>query len=573
MRNLFKSKKMHSFLLTMIMVISLFLFSASSCDDKEGERKILKIIYKPYSTSRPSLVDKTYGEIIEEGLLDMSSDVLSYLVGFYGIGEVDVKKDAESTQKISPDNSGVNYQSLLAISGSLSNTDKEKYSLEFSKLTNVYFSSTNKILALTNDSNLNVNNVVTYDTENSKYVAKVNLKKVSGTGGSFSSDSDLTNNCAYKYENGEKITYIFIGGYIGSSSSVNSFSSALNASKYVADFFKTNFNNIQKALPALTESSFKENLTNLPFASWAYSLTETEAKSCSSAQDYLEKYVQKFNLNFAVEIANTILTRYDDWELNEELSSLYSSASTVSASKSSKENFIKECCKYIDHLGFLDEEKVLLTSFIKETFIGSTITNSNPKYEENCATIFENVSNVHVMNPILEYKTFVGSSVDEVEIDGYLQSIVIMTEKEFTFDTFSFEVINKIDEEETVFYKNSIRYCNDGKVEEYPIKDIDYSEITYIDCPQTEDKEGSKNIVLKISSCADNLPFDLLGAQNTIKKDISDYFSHTKNSSNSKVKESSAWCFSDASASYIEIVFAVDNIFNQNEVNLYSIFL
>ena len=144
-----------------------------------------------------------------------------------------------------------------------------------------------------------------------------------------------------------------------------------------------------------------------------------------------------------------------------------------------------------------------------------------------------------------------------------------MTEKEFTFDSILIELTNKVNKEETVYYKNTIRYSNEGVIKDYPIKDIDFSTTANIDCPK-DDVDESKTIKMKISSCTDNIPSSIIGEENSIKKNIASYFTSTKYSSNNTVKEGCAWCFNDTSASYVEIVFAVDNILNQNEVDIFT---
>ena len=130
MRNLFKSKKFNSFLLTMIMCLSLFLFSACGNtpggNGASGANVIYKLIYRPYSTVIPKGSDKSYGKIIEENVLEVSSDVLSRIVGAYGIGEIEVK-DGDSTKTVMPKTDGVEYEDLLGLTSTVSETDKIAY--------------------------------------------------------------------------------------------------------------------------------------------------------------------------------------------------------------------------------------------------------------------------------------------------------------------------------------------------------------------------------------------------------------------------------------------------------------
>ena len=142
MKNLFKSKKFNSFLLTMIMSISLFLFSA--CGNTGGENDtfstIYKLVYRPYATTIPSGSSKSYGEIIEDNVLELSGDILTRIVAEYGIGEISL----ENGDLVSPKTDGVDYEELLGLGTTLSDIEKIAYAQDFSKITNVYYTSENK---------------------------------------------------------------------------------------------------------------------------------------------------------------------------------------------------------------------------------------------------------------------------------------------------------------------------------------------------------------------------------------------------------------------------------------------
>lgn len=570
MKNLFKSKKINSFLLTMIMIISLFFFNACDESDMGGDNIILKVFYRPYASSRVSLFGDTYAETIEKDLLEVSGDVLSRIVGEYGIGEVSVK-DGESTKIVSPDAGETNYQALLAVS-SLTEAQNKAIAGDFSSITNIYFSFSSSIMIL---SNFSVNstiasNMVTYDDVNTQYVANTSLTKISGSGGAVSSSDALETNCVYKYSNGNSISYIFLGGYIGSNSNENSFTSALNINKYLAKLFGSNYNKIQHSfVGSITASQEGIDVSDGLFAAWTYSLTSAEYNSCNGdANAFKEKYLEKYQFSFAVELAKTILTRYEGLTLTEELTTLYTSASSVSASNSDKETFIEKCCEYIDHYGLLPEENELLKNYILNTLIGSTITSSNPNYAENCASVLEESRTNYTANPILEYRTYEGLK-EEPKVDGYIQSFVIMTTDEYDFSNFA-AVFESEDESVKSQFLTTIRHYSDGVVNEYPyvIGEEDMEDNFY--SFSISDASADAVDKLKIVSCTDNIPSGALVAKNTIDNDIKHLFKYSKTTQNTV---GCAWCFEDASASYVEVVFGTNTMFDLFELKVSSIMI
>lgn len=570
MKNLFKSKKINSFLLTMIMIISLFFFNA--CDDAgSGDNIILKVFYRPYASSRVSVFGDTYAETIEKDLIEVSGDVLSRLVGEYGIGEVSVK-DGESTKLVSPNEGGANYQALLAVS-SLTETQKKAIAGDFSAVTNIYFSFGSNIMVLSNFSANSsiVDNMVTYDAENTIYVANTSLTKISGSGGSISSGDNPETHCVYKYSNGNNFSYIFLGGYIGSNSNENAFTSALNINKYLAKLFGSNYNNIQHGfVGSITASQEGTDISDGLFTTWAYSLTDAEFSSCAGdAGAFQEKYVEKYTLTFAVELAKTILTRYEGLTLSDDLSTLYTSASGSGASNSAREDFIEACCEYIDHYGLLPEENELLKNYILNTMIGSTITGSNPNYDSNCAKVLEESRINNLANPILEYRTYEGGTIhEEPKVDGYIQSIVIMTKDEYDFTDFAlaFETEDAVESA----YLTTIRYANSGTISEYPfvVSEGDMKDNFY----SFSISEASADTVdeLKIVSCTDNIPSNALIAQNTIDNDVKHLFKYSKSTQNTV---GCAWCFNDTSASYVEVVFGTNTMFDLFELTVASVMI
>lgn len=601
MENLFKSKKINSFLLTMIMIISLFFFiSVSGCSessDEEGERIFTKIVYRPYSTSKPSGIDKTYGEIISENLLEVSSDILTRLVANYGIGEIEVK-DGDSTTTVSPNINSVNYQSIFAISSSLSDEQKSSYALDMSKLTNSYLDGDNKIFIISNYSvsTSDAETLVTYDSENSKYVSQSDLVLISNSGGDFSSGSGLDPNAAYKYESGSDFAYIFVGGYIGSDSSANTFNNAGEAKTLLTNLLSTEFNSIQRKFDATTVVAADGNPHDIKFSTWNFSLTESEFSSVSTAEEFLAKYKEKYLLSVAVEIANAILTRHyyvvedvpnsEDisYTIFEEYNALYEKASSFSLTMENKKNastnvneivrtyifdseksnadkiaYLTYSTKYIDHIGLLASEKNILTYLLIGGIAGGE-TLETAKVDNILSATLQN----YKANPILEYITLSKVPIDDVEIKGYLQSIIFMSEAEYDMGDASvcFNFQPK-DDNAQFNYLMAVRN-SEGYFPETVEVDVEDGEWNfYLDAP----KSGSK-----MDKFVDNLPSSLIGVDDTISRDLSQYFVYGKDT-NLNMSMGCYWCFNDEEASFVEYAFATPDLFYTIEFKKISLFI
>lgn len=600
MENLFKSKKINSFLLTMIMIISLFFFAfisgCSESSDEEGERIFTKIIYRPYSTSKPNGSSKTYGEIISEDLVTVSSDILTRLVANYGMGEVEVK-DGDSTTTISPNINSVNYQSLFAISGSLSNEQKSNFALEMSKLTHNYLDKSNKIFVISNYSlsSADIEGIITYDADNSKYVAQSDIKLISNSGGDFSAGSDLEVNCVYKYEDGSNFAYIFVGGYIGSNSSANTFNNEGEAKTLLANILNTNFNSIQRKFDATATNVSDNTPQDIKFSTWNFALTESEFSAVSSAEDFLTKYKEKYQLSVAVELANAILTRHygsvedvpnsedASFTVFEEYKALYEKASSFKLSLEDKKDpstnknqvirkfvfdseksnsdkiaFLTYSTKYIDHIGLLKLEKNILVSLVVDGISGgATLDNST----------VQNILSATVQNysakPILEYITLSKVPIDDIEIKGYLQSMVFMSEAEYDMgDASVCFVFNPKNEDDQFNYLMGVRNSEGfyPEVVEVDIEDGEWS--FYLDAPKDS----------KIDKFVDNLPSRLIGVDDTLSNDLSEYFVYSKES-NINMQMGCYWCFNDEEASFVEYAFATPDLFYLVEFKKISLFI
>lgn len=610
MKNLFKSKKIQSFLIMIVLFVSLFFFSA--CDelddvDEEGNKissSIIKIIYKPYASSKPNLLStKTYGEIIYDGLIEQSEDFLTRAVASYGLGEIEVKNKNGSKVDVSP-NIETDFQTLLACS-SLNKTQKTELAQDVSKFTHVYFHSSNKVMILANTApkaNILSSMLTITDADGTiTYTANSSLKNLTKNT-NVSSSATLDSNCVYKYSTGSNIAFLFVGGHIGSNSSLNSFSNSSNALNYIKSFFNSDYNNIQKSFAGVVGGSLSSNGEdkNLSFNSWKYSLTESEYNSVSNnVKNYLEKYLDKFSLSFATELAKIILLRVEGTTMPQDLANLYTSAlneinSSIAGTTSSttnREAFLTASCEYIDHLGYLKEEKLSILNYILNTVIGPNIVTQSDLSKVDLAKAVEDdletltgtnlnkfilktwalsneVYEKYPQNPILEYKTIRKSYVEDVdiEINGYIQSIVVMDKKslEITDAIFTFEEKEEPKSNNEISFICAYISYIDGQFNDDPYGDspvvTDETKTINFEFPLPQNKP------LKVDNCDDNLK-----GNDTINSDTGSLFVHSENlykDASTPIEEGFAWFFHDAMNDYVQIVFAGKDIFSLNEINL-----
>ena len=92
----------------------------------------------------------------------------------------------------------------------------------------------------------------------------------------------------------EGFTYIFVGGYIGSNSSQNTFNNEGEAKTLLSNLLKTDFNSIQKKFDANATVVSSGTPQDIVFSSWKMALTDSEFSSVSDAEDFLAKYKEKY---------------------------------------------------------------------------------------------------------------------------------------------------------------------------------------------------------------------------------------------------------------------------------------
>ncbi len=581
MKNLFKSKKIYAFLLTMIMCISLFFFSACS----EGDEKLLfKIVYRPYADSKSEFFGGTYKQKIKEDLDETTEYVISYIVGAFGIGEIEVRmqnKDtgAYETIKLSPEFPNDNeyyYSNLLGISKS--NTYYNSVVSKIVQTTNIYYDYTSTsgkpaIMVLSNHQVTGrdlEDNIVKYSEEERCFKAQTSMQLV-GSNKYFSYDQALNSGDIYLYESSEGYSFIFIGGYVSGGSSYNS---TTNASRFVTSLLSTNYNNIQQTVGKVEIYNGSDTgISNS--SSWAYSLTENEMDNVYNAQSYLDIYLDKYFNEYKIEIVKAILTRNEN-EWTDELERAYNLAKrtnvTAEQRKKNIDSYVDKACEYIDHLGLIPEEAESITNFMVENVIGYNVTVTET-LKASCVKCLTAAHEAIGYVPLLEVLSYELSEQEEIKIDGYVQSIIILTEDQ-DYNFTSLLAIFSFEEEQTLEpYLVTVRHQEDGYIDEYPIALNEEDASSGAIEVSMEDILDSNEEGLIISKSEDPIKPGLFSKKTSIVDEAKKYAKMFTYSTSTENTDGMCWCFNNESSNFIQIILATNNLCVNQHLNLDVLFL
>lgn len=573
MKNLFKSKKIYAFLLTMIMCLSLFLFSACSEDD---EKLLFKIVYRPYASSNSEFFGGTYKEKIKEDLDKTTEYVVNYVVGAFGIGEIRFQQENKDTGKLEtiklspefPNDNEYYYEDLLGI-----NRGNTYYREVVSKIVQTNFiyydyeKSTNipAIMILSNHDRVNSRyieeNIALFTTieegsSEEAFMPQSSLQLV-GTNQYFF-NKPLEEGNIYFYEDDYGYCFVFVGGYVSGGGTYNS---PTNANRFVTSLLSTNYNNIQQTVGKIEiYNGSGTGLTNS--SSWEFSLTQNELNNINDAQDYLDTYMEKYADYYKIGIIKSILTR-GGTELPEDLDRAFNLAIrknlTAEQKKTYHNNFIDAACEYIDHLGLIPDDVESLTTFLTETIMGSNVTITDT-LKQSCIKCLTSAQEALGYAPLLEVLSYKGSELEEVKIDGYIQSIIILRDD----DSYIFSdliALFALEENQTIDspYLVTVRHQENGDVKEYPIAQSEElladggMEVSMQDI--LEDEEG-----LEISKSEDPIKAGLLSRKTSIVDDAKKYANMFTYSTSTENTDGFCWCFSNESSNFIQIVFATESL-------------
>jgi len=550
------------------MVFSLFFFSACSGED---DPNYMKIFYRPYASSKVygELGNTTYAELIEENIYELSDDILTSLVGAYGPTEFNIM-DGLEIKHFEPDLNGVDFKSLFgygALSGVLSS--ESDFGQELNSMTNLYFSSENKLITLSQGdfTSSDILDIVALVAQLAIPGAVLdNVQIVSG------SISDL--NALLRISTGDLYYYVFYGGKIAGKDYINSANNFQNAKNYFTSILNTNFNVIEKDFCGL--NIVDESSNDLNFAHWKYNLLNGNLDNqILDGKDYCEDFLEKYSIPFAAHVAKAMLVGGDDIPSNivsngKNLASLYQQAK--SGDKTNCQNFIKEAVNYIDHIGLTDYDIQALLPVIKNEVIGHGSNNAdkiyensekNSLYKNNYDTIIPQCLNTvkeeNPQQPILEYITVEGTYAENVVINGYVTSVILMSEEARLCTDFIGGFI--LDENVSPSYIVTVRHSSNGTITDYPVEVDEESlkdgNISFSLSDTTGDNNG-----VEIAASKKGF-FDNEGS--ILKGNKYELFVYSKQSDNTK---GHAWCYNDLENEYVEIVFATKNVFENYHIDI-----
>ena len=550
------------------MICSLFFFGG--CRSGEDDTVYMKIIYKPYSTSKVLGTNKTYAELVEENVLDLSEDILTQLVGAYGPNAITII-DGILPTTLKPSLNGVDYKQLFGygtLSGALAGD--EDFALELGSMTNLYFSTENKLAILTQGEFTSSNLADLLLLIPQLMVPGAALDNVQIVSGSL---SDL--NALLRVSTGDLYYYVFYGGKINGQDYISSANNFQNAKNYFARILNTNYNVIEKDFVSV--NIVDESNNDLQFAHWKYNLLNGNLENAiSNGNTYLNQFLEKYKLPFAVHVAKAMLVGNDnlpdDIPTNStSLASLYEQATVSNAEKCGE--FLKVASNYIDHIGLTNKNVADLLPVIKSNVIGDGTLPTDKIYENsekdiltknNYETIISACLNRVVEDnpakPILEYITINSGVIDELVIEGYLHSIIFMSEQLREMSS----LVAQFEYEQDIIpnYQLTLRYNSKGEILEYPI-DI-----------EEEDFKGGivsfdfGNVVNDIDSVLiENSKNVLAGDGSVLVGDLYKYFIH---SSQSNHTDGHAWCFNDLNNSYVELIFATNSKLDFYKVDIFA---
>lgn len=538
-----------------MLLVSLFFFVA--CDDNDEENKpILILAYKPYSTEQVNPLNifenYTYADLIKENLQELSTTILTGVANTYSISEMSETRLNE-----------VDFQSLLNMSATPSEAKIKTLVSEFNSLTNIYVNTTDKVLILSNSS-ITPSSYITINEGN--YYANTSLTKVSESGGSATSGNEIQANTVYKHGSGSDVTYIFVGGSVGSNIYIGSTSDYTNTKNYVSKLLSSFYNVIERDL---TEINIIEgSSSDLTFSKWNYSLGE----EVSLYEEYLVKYILKYNLSLQVELAKVMLVGREDLPTNlptnlpdgstaeTNLKQVYETASSLTASESDKQKFIDQACLYLDHIGLSDVDAEMLIEAFFSKIIGTESFNASESnilfknnYEDVLGEIFETVQILHKPKPILNFIIKNNASfVERPNVKGYLKSVILMAEKPIEAEIFQFVVLES--ETETNYDFAVYARYNDNSTVPIEANVLDANEMLNDD----------DTLVIDIADIfSKSCPLD------NGNKDISveDFAFESDRFTNSDGEKYNAW-FYKKDIQFVEVVFATKNIFSSQALEI-----
>lgn len=616
-------KKITNILLAIMFCVSLLLFSACSAGTDEDNKPVLKIVYRPYATSRPIASGDTYIDLVYKNILALSKNILTEVVGQYGMGRIDVG----SFDYRSPSTNGRNYKKMFGVNEAsilsleeLLLPEEEKTALinqrigeDMGRMTHVnytheFLTLEAKALVLSYGSSPSIADILT------QILFPLDGETPLAALGSVGETN------IYKIDTGSTTYYVFLGGdcLLMDGESLYSYVPTGEPDAFNFDNTKTFLKNVLGSNYGVIEKDYigGEILKNgetvlLNFQRWNYSVAEGILENIPfNAGAYLNAYIEKFGPTFAVEIAKAMLVGGEELpvEVNcpkdlidgdkkianaggvVNLKDLYDRAK--SGSDEDKQSFIWAASAFVDHLGLTIDDLSFIGDQLESVIIGEEIYNSTDgkeafttsknnyeKYlllpkgqiEEDGGEVpvsaLQKALDENPTKPILEWLSFDNSSyVEKIEIDGYLQSIILMSEGEIRLDTFFAEV--KLEDDAIIDYalktRSSIRDGEEIVENFFPTVNDDLSGSNILELSDFQEYFGVETISNKVDPLVGNKnSLFVLGEINV------DFYKVFKTDAQKFSLEDGlnyrGWYF-NVKTNFVELIFATKNVFSLTEV-------
>ena len=472
-------KKICCLFLALVLCMPLVFFAGCNEED-ENNKPNIAIAYKPYASLSAGLFSKTYGEEIYDDTINLSSKILTSFIDSYGQGSNN--DGLLFKRENNPSLNEVPLGSLLGDSNMNEDTQKQ-YAQELNKMCYASYSSKLQVDGLEafeemlsisnltlskNGTGLTAADICSFILRlyPSNELLAVAIQSILGV-----NIPDL-NFVYFSSSNGEYIIqtddcFVFLGGKVGSNNySPTGSGNYSNTVNFITKLMNTNYNVIEKGFIGIEFGSgyVEGNNRDFTFSKWEYNLfggDRSKYYTYQKVNDYIQNYIGKYSLTFAVEIAkiklvgnnnfsdySTTISKEDipsNFSIQEgeyNVKNLYTTAK--SGSDNNKKQFLEVASVYIDHFGLTETEADDIYEVFKNNVVGinnfNTSENNNSyknnydkyikfgSYEEEGEQTPSALKRVQLEakeEVVLDFITIKNASVlEDQEVKGYLKSII-----------------------------------------------------------------------------------------------------------------------------------------------------
>lgn len=623
-------RRIRSFVIVAIVFLS-SLLCFTACDINKNPLCI-RIVYKPFPTtvvgtmSSGHQVTFYYNHMTTQSE-NMAKNILANLSAKYGFGMANnstyFTAQERMTDAVRPKNE-VDYQTkfnMLNYDGdepySLKETTREMFASELASMTNVclyndYNSGgvTRYTLVLSNKPlysvDWNIDEILTFDNLTKTYSVAVatniftsaNLQQLTYNKEpeKLRENDEIPLNSALRFVNNQLIgskkdvvAYIFVGNFVGSSTSGNSFNGIVNARKFVESLYQNNdIGLIEGGFKSANNLMYEGATVALTKTSWNYALGET----ASTPAAYVGDFVNTNCKDFQVELVKTMLVGDGDLPTdanfgNEpvDIKAIYNNYKATKKN-SYYNDFLKYACGYLDYQGISYRDYDNIQKLIATTVIG---TNNLPSdFDEVYDGIYEFLANKMPEEPCVFVRDIAYDEFSSREEDdgsgnkvpiltlGYVQSIAIgSTDDAKDFFQIGYLIEFKFPEGYDYNYDLYLRYRDKDELIERPfIPDPDYLEDELIMVSYNDVTIDGGSLIRLGKTTDTTFPFglDYGGATSASFPNavVTKIYKTFKCSNPSGVIKKRAIVYEDDTSNYIELVFGCDDPFHLPTFTMYG---